>query len=64
MAVVALRRKDGTREFDCQDCGIHTFQAASYDPGEDCLCATCEWIEAQPNLTAAEREQIRAIVNR
>jgi len=43
MTVIALRRKDGSREFDCRECGLRVHQAV-YVQRSDALCFTCEWM--------------------
>ncbi len=62
MNVVALRRKDGSREFDCLDCGIHTWQHHSVEANGPPICVNCAWMIAQ-GFDEETKTRMRAIIN-
>lgn len=62
MTIVALRRKDGSSEFDCLECGQHVIRALGRQAG-DALCGVCEWMRDQEFDDETKRD-IRRIVYR
>lgn len=48
---------DGSREFDCTDCGVHVFQVIS-DGFDFPVCHICRFIQERPQMP----EEIKALL--